>query len=318
MELRTLGYFVAVADAGTVSGAAERVRVTQPSLSRQVRQLERDLGVDLFERVGGRLLLSAAGRTLLPLARDVLGSAETLRTAARLAAQGGLDRVTIAAPATTLTDVVSPFLASLDPADPTPSVVESDPLDVEEALRRGADLVVTSRRPRRPMLSVALPELPVWAYVPADHTWADRDAVGLAELLEEDVVTVPPTFAARQVLDAATEREQRAPSIAVEASSGTVAQALAAAGRGVAVVSDDPRYGLRGVRVRSGGHPLAVRLFVAWSSRHPARGALADLAERLRSFVERTYGADVVTGPRPGRPRTVDPTVTSTPSKEQR
>lgn len=289
MELRTLGSFVAVVDAGTVSAAAEQVRVTQPALSRQVRQLERELGVDLFERVAGRLVLSAAGRSLLPLARDVLASAETLRTAARVRAEGGLDRVTIAAPATTLTDVVSPFLASLRDDDPTPSVVETAALDVDDALRRGADLVVTTRRPRRPLRSAALPDLPVWAYVPPDHAWAARDVVGLAELLEHDVVTVPPTYAARQVLDAAVEREQRWPSSLVEAGSGTVAQALAAAGRGVAVVSDDARYGLHGLRVRSGGGELAVRLCVAWSSTHPAEESLAALAERLRGFVVAAY-----------------------------
>ncbi|MCR4514294.1 LysR family transcriptional regulator [Aeromicrobium sp. 50.2.37] len=304
MELRTLTYFVAVVDAGTVSAAADRVRVTQPSLSRQVRQLERDLGVDLFERHGGRLVLSSAGRSLLPLARDVLASADALRTAARVRAEGGLDRVTIAAPATTLTDVVSPFLASLAPDDPTPSVVETDPLDVDEALRRGADLVVTTRRPRRPLRSAALPELPVWAFVPADHPWGGRESVGLAELLEQVVVTVPPTFAARQVLDAVVEREQRWPASLVEASSGTVAQALAAAGRGVAVVSDDSRYGLHGVRVRAGGGDLTVRLFVAWSSTHPAQETLAALAERLRTFVVDAYpGAGPASSRDPARVR---------------
>ncbi len=292
MELRTVTSFVAVVDAGTVSAAAERVRVTQPALSRQLRQLERELGVDLFERVAGRLVLSAAGRSLLPLARDVLASAETLRAAARVQAEGGLDRVTIAAPATTLADVVSPFLASLRDDDPTPSVVETAALDVDDAMRRGADLVVTTRRPRRPLRSAALPELPVWAYVRTDHAWADRGSVGLAELLEHDVVTVPPTVAARQVLDTAVEREQRWPVSLVEASSGTVAQALAAAGRGVAVVSDDVRYGLRGLRVRSGGADLAVRLFVAWSSTHPAEASLAALADRLRTFVVAAYPDD--------------------------
>ncbi len=302
MEIRTLASFVAVVDAGTVSAAAERVRVTQPALSRQLRQLERELGVDLFERVAGRLVLSAAGRSLLPLARDVLASAETLRTAARVQAEGGLDRVTIAAPATTLADVVSPFLASLRDDDPTPSVVETAALDVDDAMRRGADLVVTTRRPRRPLRSAALPELPVWAYVRADHAWADRGSVGLAELLEHDVVTVPPTCAARQVLDTAVEREQRWPASLVEASSGTVAQALAAAGRGVAVVSDDVRYGLRGLRVRSGGADLAVRLFVAWSSTHPAEASLAALAERLRTFVVAAYPDETrATGVTPAR-----------------
>src|SRR5262249_29975187 len=82
MDLHTLRYFVAVADTGTVSAAAEVVRVTQPSLSRQLRGLERDLGVALFERGHGRLTLSPAGRQLLPRVRDLLTRADDLRTAA--------------------------------------------------------------------------------------------------------------------------------------------------------------------------------------------------------------------------------------------
>ena len=78
MELRTLRYFVEIAEAGTVSAAADIVHVTQPGLSRQLRQLERELGMQLFDRVGGRLLLSPAGRDLLPRARDVLTRADHL------------------------------------------------------------------------------------------------------------------------------------------------------------------------------------------------------------------------------------------------
>ena len=69
MELRHLRYLVAVADAGSVSAAAELVHVTQPNLSRQLRQLEDELGVPLFDRGAGRLTLSRTGRELLPAVR---------------------------------------------------------------------------------------------------------------------------------------------------------------------------------------------------------------------------------------------------------
>ena len=59
MELRHIRYFVETAEAGTVSGAAARLHLTQPGLSRQLRQLERDLGMQLFDRSAGRLGLSA-------------------------------------------------------------------------------------------------------------------------------------------------------------------------------------------------------------------------------------------------------------------
>ena len=76
MELRHLRYFVAVADAGSVSRAAIQLRVTQPALSRQIRDLEDELGLPLFDRVGRRLSLTAAGDNLLHRTREILRAAE--------------------------------------------------------------------------------------------------------------------------------------------------------------------------------------------------------------------------------------------------
>ena len=69
MELRVVRYFVAIADCGSVSEAAQVVRVGQPSLSRQIHLLERELQVKLFLSGPGRLRLSAAGWRFLPIAR---------------------------------------------------------------------------------------------------------------------------------------------------------------------------------------------------------------------------------------------------------
>ena len=172
MELRHLRYFVATVEAGTVSAAAGRLHLTQPGLSRQLRQLELDLGVELFERSGGRLTASRTGRALLPLARDLLGRAEALRVAATFHAHGRLDRLTIGAPTVTLTDVVSPFIATLEPEDPTADVLGADGLSPVETLLQGADLAIGTVRPQAPYRSRALAVLPVWAYVPSGHPWA--------------------------------------------------------------------------------------------------------------------------------------------------
>jgi DNA-binding transcriptional LysR family regulator len=290
MELRTLRYFVAVADAGTVSAAADAVRVTQPALSRQLRQLERELGLDLFDRAAGRLTLSSSGRALLPLARDVLGRADDLRRAAKLRTQGRLETVTIAAPATTLTDLVSPFIATLERTDPVPAVLTSDDLPAAEALARGADLVITPYPPDGPLASTSLAVLPVLAYVRSDHPWAGRDQVGLAELHEvEDLIGLPHPFGARRALDEAVSAAGLAPLRLTEASNGTVAQALAAGGRGVALVTDDPRFDLVPLRLTSGRQPVSIELHGAWSPDHPGAALLADLAARLCTWVARRY-----------------------------
>ncbi|MET0767834.1 MAG: LysR family transcriptional regulator, partial [Aeromicrobium sp.] len=249
MELRILGYFVAVADAGSVSAAAEVVHVTQPAISRQLRQLEQELGVDLFARSSGRLRLSAAGREFLPHARDVLRRADGARAAARSYAAGRLERLTIAAPTTTLTDVIAPFLATLDETDPMPTVFESDPREAYAALRHGADLAIVTEPPQPSLQSAPLASLPVWAYVRGDHAWSDRDVVPLAALADETILALTPSFKPRQILDAALERTGVSPERIIDCSNPQVAQALAAAGRGVAIVSDDSRFDLVPVRL---------------------------------------------------------------------
>lgn len=291
MELRTLRYFTEVAQAGTVSGAAESLHVTQPGLSRQLRQLERQLGVPLFDRSGGRLTLSAAGRDLLPRVDQLLADAERLALGARVLATGRLDRMTIAAPATTLAEVVAPFIATLAPEDPTPSAFACDGFEPRAALRAGADLVITNGRPADTMLSIAIGVLPVWAYLPVAHRLATRKAIDLSDLEAETIISLPTTFSARQVLDAAARHTQQTVSIDIEASSGAVAQALAAAGRGIAVVTDDPRFDLARTKIVAGGDPMNLHLFAAWDPNHPAHATLSAVAQRLADHVDEHYGS---------------------------
>jgi DNA-binding transcriptional LysR family regulator len=74
MELRHLRYFAAVADCENVSRAAERLHVSQPPLSRAIKELETELGVALFERVRKRLRLTSAGRSLVDCCLESLVS----------------------------------------------------------------------------------------------------------------------------------------------------------------------------------------------------------------------------------------------------
>ena len=88
MELRHLRYFVAVAEEGSLTNAAERrLHTAQPSLSRQMRDLELEVGVKLLERGARGIELTAAGRTFLDHARLALLQVEAAGEAARRAAQ---------------------------------------------------------------------------------------------------------------------------------------------------------------------------------------------------------------------------------------
>ncbi|TGB07301.1 LysR family transcriptional regulator [Streptomyces sp. MZ04] len=88
MELRQLQYFVAVAEEGGFGRAAERLSIVQSAVSQQIRRLERELGITLFERSTRHVRLSGAGERLLPEARAVLAAARRTRQVAADIASG--------------------------------------------------------------------------------------------------------------------------------------------------------------------------------------------------------------------------------------
>lgn len=293
MDLRLLRYLVATADAGSATRAAVQLHVTQPVLSRQLRQLEHQLGLRLFEREGRRLRLTATAVDFVAEARTLLAQAEQVERAAESLAAGRLSSLRLTAPTTTLTDVLAPFLATLGADDPTPTVRELDPHGTLAALRAGADLAVVTRPPSRSLACRSLAVLPVWAYVRADDPWADRSSIDVVELAERRLVLLTPDFRPRTLLDAAMDSADVGYGDLVEVTHAQVAQAIAAAGRGVAVVSDDPRFDLVPLRIESPAGPVRIRLYAAWDPSHHAATALADIAHRLAAFCVARYGPQV-------------------------
>lgn len=95
MELKTLRYFVAIAQAGNMHKAAEQLRIAQPALSRQIKLLEAELGVILFDRLPRGVRLSSAGQSFLEDATHVLWAAEQARQRAGLLVDGSIGNVRV-------------------------------------------------------------------------------------------------------------------------------------------------------------------------------------------------------------------------------
>lgn len=111
-DARRLAYFLAVVEAGTVTGAATRLRVAQPSVSLAIRDLERDFGAPLFDRLGRRLVLNETGRSLVDVARQVIGSLASARATVGARASLASGEVVVAAPASLAVDPLGPAMSA--------------------------------------------------------------------------------------------------------------------------------------------------------------------------------------------------------------
>ncbi|MBK1786646.1 LysR family transcriptional regulator [Prauserella cavernicola] len=141
MERRQLEYFVAIVEHGSFTHAARALRVAQPSLSRAIGKLERELGVALFHRVGRNAVLSNAGELMVERARLVLRDLDALRAAARTVGEGAVGRVDVAATSSSALEPVISIVAELRERHPGVLVSTSSALSAAEV----AAMVVQGR-----------------------------------------------------------------------------------------------------------------------------------------------------------------------------
>jgi DNA-binding transcriptional LysR family regulator len=295
MELRHLRYFLAFVDAGTVSAAARQLHVAQPAVSRQLHQLELDLGLTLFERDGQRLRLTIAGRELIDAATDLVARSDRLHSSAEDLAHGRIHRLVISAATTAISKWIAPFLATLAPPDPLVLVQSIPPRQMLSTLRTGADLVISSAPPMQSMARRSLPAVPLLAYVAPSHDWAreQRRAITVDELVNQNLILLPGEHATRTVLDMAVTRGGLAYRNVEECAEPQVIQSLAAGGFGVGVITDLPRFGAYPLLIHDVGSKeanLTLGLHAAWDPRHYAATSIESLVERITAFAaDRTY-----------------------------
>ncbi|QPF92360.1 LysR family transcriptional regulator [Bradyrhizobium commune] len=255
MELRVLRYFATVAAEGSFSRAAEKLHIAQPPLSRQIQQLERELGVQLLHR-SRPLTLTEPGRYLFEQARQILNRADEARAMTRRIAKGMVRQFNIGFVASTLYDALPELIRRFRLAVPDADVhlVEMITLEQIAALKDGR-IDVGFGRLRFEDDAIArrvIREEPLCVAVPLRHALAKGRKVRLRKTLGEPLILYPnsprPSFA-DQVLsfyaDAGIE-----PTIGMEVRELQTALGLVAAGAGICLVPasvrrlgrDDIRY----------------------------------------------------------------------------
>jgi len=257
VELRHLRYFVAVAEELHFRRAAERLHVAQPAVSEQVRKLEEELGVRLFERGHRNVSLTDAGSALLREARRVLEQAETARLAARSACGRPTSVLRIGYVPASLAASVPRALQRLTVAMPQveTTLEPGSGLELVEAVRAEKldAAIVSLPTPTAGLRVTHLGAQRAVAVFPVGHEQAVKSAVRLEQIAPQRIIVLPRD-ADRPFYDAviAACRDAGLSPTLIEAPDGQIERALlaVASGGGMAVLPESvgERYAAAGVR----------------------------------------------------------------------
>ncbi|MFD1506679.1 LysR family transcriptional regulator [Georgenia yuyongxinii] len=271
MELRHLRYFVAVAQHRHFGRAADHLNISQPPLSQQIRQLERELGAELFARTTRRVELTEAGRVFYPDAVAILAEVDAARARVQALAEGwsGLLRIGFAGSASyrqlpQVARLVQHYLPHVE------LQMSSEMLtpEQEQALAESRlDLGILRPPVRVPGIATrTLASEPLILAAPAGHPLSAREEISVADLAGEALLTYP---GARSVVAARVAETLREAGTTI-GRSRDVAQtssmiALVAAGMGVALVPDSVRaLTMEGVTYLPVTDAGTVDLALAW------------------------------------------------------
>jgi len=237
MELRHIRYFVAIAEAGTITQAAKELHISQPALSRQIRDLEREIGLVLLERSGRNVRLTDAGRELLIDGHAILQQAAAFQDHARELRTEETGILHVGASPQMLERLIPDILQTYGASFPNIVVRlhEGSTRTLESNLREGQiHLVVTIYQPEwahsarqlslSNILAISRSDVPI------------QSQIELTELADQNLLVLKPGFVSRDFFEAACRLAHIHPIIAFESGSTRTLQKLAEAGYGTAII----------------------------------------------------------------------------------
>jgi LysR family nitrogen assimilation transcriptional regulator len=240
MDLRSVQYFQAVGEFASFSRAAEFLRLSQPALSRRIKQLEADLGTALFHRHGHGITLTEAGRTLLERTQAILRGVEQARQEVRSRAGELAGTVNLAAPPAAGTYLVPPLVRRFGAAHPNVSlkVIGGYSRYIHEWLARGqVDLAcLHDPLPQRGFQITPLVREPVYV-VGRRGSFPRAGAIRTADLARLPLILPSRPNASRRLLDQQMAQRRLTLNLRMEVDDSSLIRALLRTGEGFSVLS---------------------------------------------------------------------------------
>ncbi|MFD5224482.1 LysR family transcriptional regulator [Microbacterium sp. NPDC058342] len=245
MNLEQLRGFVEVARLGHFTRASEALHLAQPSLSRQISTLERELGTDLLRRARGHISLTPAGEALLPRAQRILAEVEAIRDEMDELAGLRRGRVRLGAPPTLCVSLVAEALSTFHGAHPGVDLhlAEAGSRSLVEQLAVGElDIALITSSDARPLPGVTLSRIPLLAeelvVVTSSATplVAAGAAIGMAYLADLPIIALDRSYDLRATTDAAFRAAGLSPTPVLEGPEMDTVLRFVERGLGVAVV----------------------------------------------------------------------------------
>jgi DNA-binding transcriptional LysR family regulator len=310
MDLRHARTFVTVAELGTVSKAAVRLCVAQPALSRQISNLEQELGLKLFDRVGRRLVLTGEGEQLLGDCRDLLSCASALVERAQLLRRGDTGKLKVAASPQFIEGAISDFLHRYAQRYPNvqvklmEAIAWSDTLGMLERgeIHLGQNLLHAVQPGDPRFANCPLEVVDLLAACHAPLMLGKSGAIEIARLAAYPLLVLDTSFVSRRNFDATCRLADIEANIVFESRTPHTLLAMAERGHGVAIVPSAvriDRYPLRIARVTYRGKPLREPLAVFWDKRRPLPSYATAFCAMLAEYVREVFPIS-----RPSEPRT--------------
>lgn len=294
MEIHQLKYFLAAAEAGSISKAALRCKVAQPSLSQQIKKLEDNLGCTLFDRQGRGIILTEAGIIFLARAKKIINEVKETEAIFKGNLEGLAAKLSIGAIATIAPYVLPPAVSAFKKAHKDYALTINENFTeniIEKLIDNEIDLAIVSTPINSELLEVeVLANDEFLVVIPDSHPEAASKEINTSQLRDEPLVILEDLHCLGQQIESFCSSRHIAPQIVCKTTQLATIFKLVALGVGISIVpemaaADQGKNGCRYLRIKQ-NKPFR-QIAVAWRKDRSRSKAALDFVNNIKTQLKR-------------------------------